>query len=104
MISRVYAIGNEYTADQLSSLDEVLENAFGYIWPFIGVVLFGMFVYGGVMWLMSEGDPQKLQKAQATMLWAVIGAVVIAAIGLIMAIFTGVLQVDIDLTNPGNIF
>ncbi|MFH1547396.1 MAG: hypothetical protein ABIC57_02830 [bacterium] len=103
IISRVYAIGGD-TADQLSDLDSIIIKIFGYIWPFVGVALFFVFISGGVMWLMSEGDPQRLQKAQATMLWAVVGAVVIAAIGLIMGLFTGLLDVSWDLVNPGNIF
>ena len=103
IISKVYAVGGE-SPDQLSGIDNMIVNIFGYIWPFVGIVLFGVFIYGGIMWLMSEGDPQRLQKAQATMLWAVIGAVVIAAIGLIMSIFTGVLKVNLDLTNITNIF
>ncbi len=103
MTSKVYAIGGD-AADQLSGLDNLLVSLFGYIWPFVGVALLGVLISGGVMWLMSEGDPQRLQKAQATMLWAVVGAVVIASIGLIMSIFMGVFQVDWDLINPGNIF
>jgi len=103
LISRVYAIGGS-SADPLPGIDNVIIKIFGYIWPFVGIVLMGMFINGGVMWLMSEGDPQRLAKAKATMLWAVVGAAVIILIGFIMNIFTGIFQVNIDLTNPQNIF
>lgn len=105
IINKVYAIGDPGSADTLNSIDDIIVGIFEKIWPFIGLVLLGMFMYGGVMWFMSEGDPQRLQKAQATILWTVVGAIVIAAIGLIMGIFNEVLGVDIGLFNflqPGD--
>lgn len=34
-----------------------------------------MVVYGGAMWMLSEGDAQKIKSAQGTITWAVIGLV-----------------------------
>lgn len=102
-INKVYAIGEKNgSADRLDQIDNVLVGIFEFIWPFIGLGVLGMFIYAGVMWLMSEGDPQRLQKAQATLLWAVVGAIVVAGIGLILGIFDEILQVNLDLTNPGD--
>jgi hypothetical protein len=71
-------------ARTLSDLDDILVNAMNKIWPFFGMAFFAMLIWGGAMWLMSAGDPQKLQKAQGTLLWAVVGIVILV---LLMWIF-----------------
>jgi len=73
-------------ARTLDSLDDMLAGAFDKVWPFFGLILFGMFIYGGVMWMMSSGDPQKISKATGTILWAVIGTVILAMIMAIMGV------------------
>jgi hypothetical protein len=40
-----------------------------------GLVASGMVVWGGYMWMMSAGDPQKAKSAQGTITWAIIGLV-----------------------------
>lgn len=74
-------------ARELGELDDMLVGAFEKIWPFFGFALLGMFVYGGVMWMMSSGDPQKLQKATNTFLWAFVGTVIFALIFVITGMF-----------------
>lgn len=78
-------------ARTLDQLDDIVINAFNKIWPFFGVALFGMFIYGGAMWMMSTGDPQKLNKAQSTLLWAVVGTVILALIMWMMGTFEYIL-------------
>ncbi|NLE30929.1 hypothetical protein GX618_01475 [Candidatus Dojkabacteria bacterium] len=43
------------------------------IGPAIGLFGFGMIIYGGYLWIVSGGEPQKKQKAQATLTWSIIG-------------------------------
>lgn len=43
----------------------------------VGSISLLVFVYGGFLMLVSQGDPQKIQKGKATMVWATIGLVVI---------------------------
>lgn len=74
-------------ARTLDSLDDMLAGAFDKIWPFFGLALLGMFIYGGAMWMLSSGDPQKIAKATGTLLWAVIGTVILAMIMAIMGTF-----------------
>lgn len=78
-------------ARTLDSLDDMIAGVFEKVWPFIGLVLFGMFIYGGAMWMMSSGDPQKISKASGTLLWAVIGTVLLAMIMAIMGMFETIL-------------
>lgn len=45
----------------------------GKIGPAIGLFAFGMVIYGGYLWIVSGGEPQKKQKAQATLTWSIAG-------------------------------
>ncbi len=42
-----------------------------------GVVALIMIIYGGVLWLTSGGNTEKVQKGRDTLIWAVLGLVVI---------------------------
>ncbi len=44
---------------------------------FAGVVLFAYVVYGGVLWMTSQGEVDKIAKAKRTLLNAIIGVVII---------------------------
>lgn len=94
LVPKVYA-----APATLSDLPDLLTSVMGKIWPFISLALLGMFLYGGVMWLMSAGDPQKVAKAQGTILWAVIGAVVLALIMVIIGVFEGIFGVNLRTFN-----
>lgn len=52
--------------------------------PFAGLLAFIFVVYGGYMWMISAGDPDKVKRAQGTLQWAVIGLVFTIIAGLII--------------------
>ena len=85
--SPVYAQGPPTLCD----LDDMIVGLFAVIWPFVGLAVFFMFIMGGAMWMMSSGDPQKTGKALSTMLWAFIGACVLALVMVIMGTFESIL-------------
>ena len=45
----------------------------------IGTIALLMFVYGGVLWMISAGSAEKTKKAMDIMLWASLGVIVILA-------------------------
>lgn len=45
----------------------------------LGAVAIGMLIYGGVLFILSQGDPEKTTRARNTLLWAVVGIILIAA-------------------------
>lgn len=47
--------------------------------PFVGIWALIFFVFGGILWLTSAGNPDKIKKAQQMMLWATIGIIAIFA-------------------------
>lgn len=45
----------------------------------IGLALFVLIIYAGVLWMTAQGDPKKVEKAQHIMRDAVVGAVVLVS-------------------------
>ena len=44
-----------------------------------GVLALSMFVYGGFMWMTSAGNKDKVDKAKKTVVWSVLGLIIIFA-------------------------
>jgi len=69
--------------------DGALTDIFNHIffdigYPFAFLVGLIMVVVAGYMWMTSSGDAQKIQTAQGTITWAVLGLVFLTVFGLIM--------------------
>lgn len=45
----------------------------------VGSVALLMFVYGGVLWITSMGEAQRIDKGKKILVWAVLGLAMIAA-------------------------
>ena len=45
----------------------------------VGSLALVMFIYGGVTWMTSAGNAEKVQKGKDTLVWAAIGLVIIFA-------------------------
>jgi hypothetical protein len=56
----------------------VLYSLIGYALLIIGAVALGFAIYGGFLFITSGGDSEKTTKARNTLLYAVIGVIVIA--------------------------
>lgn len=72
---RVYAQTIEL-GDDPPKLEDMLKGILfiaSKIGPAIGLFGFCMIIYGGYLWIVSGGEPQKKQKAQATLTWSIIG-------------------------------
>ncbi|HEY4477026.1 MAG TPA: hypothetical protein VJB56_00165 [Candidatus Paceibacterota bacterium] len=67
---------NPINCDNFTDCVTPLVNKAGQVAIIIAVV---MIVIGGFMMVTAFGDPGKLQRARATLLWAVIGLIVIIA-------------------------
>lgn len=51
----------------------------GYLLSLIGVLFFGLMLYGGFLWMTAKGDEAQAKKAQGIIVDAVIGLVIVAA-------------------------
>lgn len=60
-----------------NSIPELISGIIEYVLLFVGGVLMLMIIYGGVLLITSGSDPDKVTKAKKTLLWAVIGVILI---------------------------
>ena len=60
-------------------LQNVTMNVISTVYTWIGIVAVIVIVIGGVRYMVSAGNPQKIQSAQKTILYAVIGLIVTLA-------------------------
>lgn len=43
----------------------------------VGIIALIMFVYGGVLWLVSAGNAERLQRGKDIFVWSIVGIVII---------------------------
>ncbi len=61
------------------ALGNLLTNITTTIAIVAGVLLFGMFIYGGITWLTAAGNEDQTEKAQKILSSAVVGLVIVVA-------------------------
>jgi len=87
MISVIHATSVKPPPGVPSTIGEIVTRALPVIAAVAGVVLFGLFIYGGFAWLTSAGDANKVKSAQGIMVNAIIGIVIIFASVLLVRVF-----------------
>lgn len=60
-----------------SSADSLMSGILNTVYFWLGVVAVGFIIYGGFLYILSSGDPGKIRKAKDTLLYAIIGVVVV---------------------------
>lgn len=60
-----------------SSADNVMQNILFQVYFWLGLVAVAMIVYGGFLYTTSNGDPGKIKKAKDSILYSLIGIVVV---------------------------
>ncbi len=74
-----------------SSLGSLLTNVGTTIAIIAGILLFGMFIYAGIIWLTAQGNEDQVEKAQKILSNAVVGLVIVVAAYFITEILGAVL-------------
>lgn len=64
--------------------------------PLLVIALFVMLVLGSFEWLTSAGDPKKLQKARATLTYAILGLVIFFSIYFIFNLIETITNVNVN--------
>lgn len=66
--------------DRDTSLPDVLIRIIvNYVIPFAGIIAVSAVVYAGVLFMLSQGNPDKLAKAKRALLYAVIAVMLFSA-------------------------
>ena len=90
----IQCTGNEDT----NTLVDTIGNIVNGLLVLVGIIAAAYLVLGGVRYILSEGDEGKAEQAKATVLYAVIGIIVI---GLSAAIVNFVINIATGEQNPG---
>lgn len=71
--------------------NEVIGNVIKAFLGVVGGIALVVFIYSGVMMLISEGKPEQINKAKTAILWAILGLIVIfASYGITRAVFKAI--------------
>lgn len=86
----VFLFGTFFVYDLLFAADLTLQNPLGVTDPniligriikqvlgFVGTIALVMFIYGGLMWMLSMGDAGRVKKGRDTFIWATLGLIVV---------------------------
>lgn len=74
------AAGNNVNAGGLlrtETIPVLLGKYTGAILAFIGTIFFLLMIYGGIMWMTSNGDDKKVTKAKDLIVAAVVGLIIV---------------------------
>lgn len=77
-------VGKSGTTEVTSIISLVIKTALGII----GGLTLLMLVWGGFQWLTSAGNSEKVKSGTDTMIWAVIGVVLVFSSYLLLSTFT----------------
>ncbi len=69
--------GKTYSGDSYALVTGVVNNVIKAVLGLSGVFALIAFIWGGITWMTSYGDPAKVTKGRTMMTWAVIGLIVI---------------------------
>lgn len=59
--------------------DKTVQNVFNVVLALAGAVAVAFIVFGGVKYMLSQGESNEIKKARDTILYSVIGLVVVVA-------------------------
>ena len=83
------------------SLPDVIGRIISILIGLIGLILFLFILYGGIMWMIAQGDPTKVGKAQGIIYNAVVGVIVVlAAYAITNFVINQFTQPETGLLNP----
>ncbi len=74
--------GLQNTAGNVTNLGKATPQSFAAVLiksliVFVGVIFMIVFIYGGTLYMFSQGEPKKVQKAKGLLITAVIGLAIV---------------------------
>lgn len=97
-----------FNCDPVSGGDECMSgdgaslivSALTWIYSITGIIAAVFVVFGGISYITANGDPSKLQKAKNTILYALIGLIIVALAEIITSFVAG--KINDAKTNPSS--
>ena len=72
----------------VSKVETFIENVIQILVTIAGLVAAGFFVWGGIGYITSSGDPEKLDRAKKTIVYSAIGLVIVLGAFVLSTIVT----------------
>ncbi len=69
---------------RINAIDGLIRKALDLVLPIAGVTAVAMLVYGGFMFMLSSGDPQKVQQSRNVITWTIVGIIVLFSFTMIV--------------------
>lgn len=80
-------------------IPDYIGKLIGGIFGVVGALALVMFVYGGLMWMLSGGNQERVKKGRDILIWATVGIVVIFSSYVILSFILGAIgggEVDVS--------
>lgn len=68
---------NAFNAQGTKTLSEMATSIINWVLVLLGIIALAYIIYGGVMFITSAGESDKVTNARNTLLYAIIGIIVI---------------------------
>lgn len=69
---------------KISSAGDLIKNLINFILGFVGVIAAAMIVYGGIVYMTSAGNDQRIQQGKNILTYAIVGLIISIAAGIIV--------------------
>lgn len=73
----------------VTQIEDFIRNVIKLVAGLAGLIATGFFVVGGITYITSSGNPERLDKAKQTITWSSVGLVIVIAAFVISTIVTG---------------
>ena len=75
------------------SITSIFSSVFNLFYFIVGIVFFVLIVISGIRIITSNGSREKVSKAQSTLMYAIIGLVLIVFAGIIIKVLSGIVPI-----------
>lgn len=85
------AAGCDNTGDPATEAFSTIRNVLNAVYVAVGIAAVGVIIFGGFRYTLSQGDPGKVKKAKDTIMYAIIGLIVVLSAFAITNFILGIL-------------
>jgi|GEM_PF-6171556 len=68
-----------FRMDEKYGVPELVGSLLNILFTVLGLVFLGLMVYGGMLWLLSEGEEKKVSKARGFIFHSILGLILVLA-------------------------
>jgi hypothetical protein len=86
------AVGLENPLGSINTPTNLIGKVIFAVLGLTGVIALVMFIWGGLQWMTAAGNPEKVTKGRDTLMWAVLGLVIIFSSYAILSAVLNVLK------------